>query len=478
MPNFQKLADYFENLCDNLQDAICITDAEGYCVLVNKRHNEITGIKKEDILGKRVQDLVDLGLFDTVINSRIVATGENVSEVQTLSDGKTIVLNGRPLKDKAGQVIYVVTILRDITTITNMRRELTRQNELLETFQQLNSLDKTELKSPLIMQSLSMQKLYAEVGAIAETDVTVLLLGETGVGKDVIARRIHLESKRCKAPFVKVDCGSIPENLIESELFGYAPGSFSGASRNGKAGLVEAASSGTLFLDEIGELPLAMQSRLLRVLQDFEVMRIGSTSPKSVDVRVIAATNRNLEEEVKANRFRSDLYYRLKVAVLHIPPLRERKADIRPLAQSFLNYYAARYNKHITLDPKAIECLKAHSWPGNVRELENMLQGIVATSKKAVIEPQDLPGIGKFKKNDSAKEQYCLPNIVDRSLKDIMKEVEQKILLQGLELYGSISEMAKHFGQDRSTIFRKVKEMEASGYKLPIQIRERKSPDD
>ena len=431
MPNFHLLAEYFEDLCDILEDAICITDAEGYCVLVNQRHHEITGIKKEDILGKRVQDLVHIGLFDTVINSQIVATGENVSEVQKLGDGKTILLNGRPIKDQEGRVIYVVTILRDITSITNMQRELTRQNELLETFQQL-PLDKGELKSHLIMQSRAMQKLYAEVGAIAETDVTVLLLGETGVGKDVIARRIHIESKRAKGPFVKVDCGSIPQNLIESELFGYTPGSFSGANRNGKAGLVEAASSGTLFLDEIGELPLAMQSRLLRVLQDFEVMRIGSTTPKAVDVRVIAATNRNLEEEVEANRFRSDLYYRLKVAVLHIPPLRERKADIKPLAQSFLNYYASRYNKRIKLSSEALDCLKEHLWPGNVRELENLLQGIVATTKKEVILAEDLPGIGKIKPKGASYDSYTLPKIAGRALKDILKEVEQKILLEAL----------------------------------------------
>lgn len=458
------LAEYLEYLCEILDDAMCITDASGICVLVNKRHAEITGIKKEEILGKRVQDLVNLGLFDTVINPQIVKTRADVSEVQKLSNGKTIVLDGHPLKDDAGNVLYVVTILRDITTITSMRRELLRQNELLEAFQNLNALDKNTLKAPLVMKSRAMQELYHEVIAIAETDVTVLLLGETGVGKDVIARRIHAKSRRAKGPFVKIDCGSIPENLIETELFGYAPGSFSGASRHGKAGLVEAASSGTLFLDEIGELPLPMQSRLLRVLQDFEILRVGATIPKNIDVRVIAATNKDLKHEVDSGRFRSDLYYRLKVAVLGIPPLRERKADIQPLATSFLKYYAARYSKDLHFSEAALDCLMKHNWPGNVRELENMIQGVVATVQHSTVEAEDLPSIGRVHRTEIAGMEIPLPSLEDRPLKDIMKEVEQYILAKGLEKYGSISEMARHFQQDRSTIFRKVKEMEAQGY--------------
>ena len=461
MYTIEMLTHYLQDLCDTFKDAICVTDAEGICVLVNKRHADLTGIKKEDILGKRVQDLVHLGLFDTVINSSIVASGEPISQVQKLSNGHTLHLDGRPIKDAQGNVLFVVTSLRDITTLTALRSELATQKELLETLQN-NAFDQSELKAPLIMQSKSMQRLCAEALAIAETDVTVLLLGETGVGKDVVARRIHRDSRRARAPFVKVDCGSIPENLIESELFGYAPGSFSGASRNGKAGLVEAASSGTLFLDEIGELPLPMQSRLLRVLQDFEVMRVGATSPKPVDVRIIAATNKDLEREVDRGRFRSDLYYRLRVAVLRIPPLRERKTDIQPLAESFLTYYAARYKKKMQFSAGALEALTQHSWPGNVRELENTIQGVVATAHKTVVEAEDLFTIPRSS-SGSSNFDFRLPQIDGRSLKDLMKDIEQTILTRGLEKYGSLTEMAKHFKMDRSTIFRKVKEMERMG---------------
>ncbi|MCR4667707.1 MAG: sigma 54-interacting transcriptional regulator [Desulfovibrio sp.] len=455
------LSDYLQDLCDTFRDALCVTDANGYCVLVNRRHAELTGISPDQILGKRVQDLVFTGLFDTVINSRIVESGEEVSQVQKLSNGSTILLDGHPVKNSSGKVVFVVTILRDITTVSQLRSELTTQKELLETFQSLNSLDKIDQKAPLVMQSKSMQRLCSEALAIAETDVTVLLLGETGVGKDVVARRIHRDSRRAKAPFVKVDCGSIPENLIETELFGYAPGSFSGASKNGKAGLVEVANGGTLFLDEIGELPLPMQSRLLRVLQDFEVMRVGSTTPRSVDVRVVAATNKDLEQQVERGRFRSDLYYRLKVAVLRIPPLRDRKADIQPLATGFLKYYSGRYRKKLHFSQAALDAMVKHSWPGNVRELENMVQGLVATVTHSIIEPIDLPVISQRKLAEAPVLDLQLPSLDGLSLKEIMKDVEQAILAKGLERYGSISAMAKHFKMDRSSIFRKVREMEA-----------------
>lgn len=316
------LADYIEQLYDTFRDAVCVTDARGVVVLVNRRHSELTGIPKEDILGKRVQDMVQNGIFDVVLNAKVVNSGEKVASVQHLYNGRILILDGYPIKNDAGEVVYVVTIIRDITVLSELREEVTAQKELLETFQALNSdaAVPDAIQYPRVLQSQAMQRLYGEAANIARTDATVLLLGETGTGKDVMARHIHHLSGRADAPFIKVDCGSIPENLIETELFGYVPGSFSGASKNGKAGLVEAANGGTLFLDEVGELPMPMQTRLLRVLQDWEVLRVGATVPRKVDVRVIAATNKDLEKELERGSFRSDLYYRLKVAVLTLPP--------------------------------------------------------------------------------------------------------------------------------------------------------------
>ena len=396
-----------------------------------------------------------------VLNPRIVETGQKVSSVQNLYNGRTLLLDGHPVKDATGKVAYVVTVIRDITALTELREEITAQRELLETFQNLSSEGASGNQYPRVVQSPVMQRLYAEASAIAETDATVLLLGETGVGKDVVARHIHRNSLRADAPFIKVDCGSIPENLIETELFGYVPGSFSGASKHGKAGLVEAASSGTLFLDEIGELPMTMQSRLLRVLQDWEVLRVGATVPKKVDVRVVAATNKELEREVAKGTFRSDLYYRLKVAVLNIPPLRSRRVDILPLAQSFLTFYGKKYRKAVNLSEEAKQVLQNHTWPGNVRELENLVQGLVVTCKHGLVGVRDLAGIRPLPACESSEGQYALPSIEGRSLKSIMKEVETAVIEKGMQRYGSISELSRQFQMDRSTIFRKVKEIEA-----------------
>ena len=461
MYNHHMLADYIEQLCDTFRDAICVTNREGIVTLVNKRHAELTGIAREKMMGSRIQDMVQNGIFDVVLNPRIVETGQKVSSVQNLYNGRTLLLDGHPVKDATGKVAYVVTVIRDITALTELREEITAQRELLETFQNLSSEGASGNQYPRVVQSPVMQRLYAEASAIAETDATVLLLGETGVGKDVVARHIHRNSLRADAPFIKVDCGSIPENLIETELFGYVPGSFSGASKHGKAGLVEAASSGTLFLDEIGELPMTMQSRLLRVLQDWEVLRVGATVPKKVDVRVVAATNKELEREVAKGTFRSDLYYRLKVAVLNIPPLRSRRVDILPLAQSFLTFYGKKYRKAVNLSEEAKQVLQNHTWPGNVRELENLVQGLVVTCKHGLVGVRDLAGIRPLPACESSEGQYALPSIEGRSLKSIMKEVETAVIEKGMQRYGSISELSRQFQMDRSTIFRKVKEIEA-----------------
>lgn len=457
------LQNYLEQLCDAFRDAICVSDREGTVVLVNKRHAELTGIAKEDMLGRSTRDMVGRGIFDVVLNPEVVRTGQMATSIQNISNGRKMVLEGHPVFDDGGQVAFVVTFIRDVTTLTELREQLTTQKELLETFQKLSNPDPDQqIKYPRVVHSNVMRRLYGEVAAIADTDATVLLLGETGVGKDVVARRIHATSPRSDKAFIKVDCGSIPENLIETELFGYAAGTFSGANKNGKAGLIEAASSGTLFLDEIGELPMTMQSRLLRVLQDWEVVRVGSTAPKPVDVRVVAATNKDLEKEVIKGNFRSDLYYRLKVAVIKIPPLRSRRADILPLARSFLHFYNNKYRKRTSFTEEAEQALLEHSWPGNVRELENLIQGLVVTGKKAFIDCRDL---SISRQSPRTMKNFGMETgeleLNGRSFKEFMKDLENAVIRAGLARYGTISEVARHFQVDRSTIFRKVKEMEA-----------------
>ena len=284
-----------------------------------------------------------------------------------------------------------------------------------------------------------------------------MILGETGVGKDVFAKKIHEHSSRKDEPFFKINCATIPENLIESELFGYDPGAFSGASSKGKPGYFELADRGTLFLDEIGELPLSMQAKLLRVLQDQEVLRIGSTKVKKVDVRFIAATNRNLDLAIKEGSFRSDLYYRLHVAVLEIPPLRERTEEVIPLINYFLDKFNTKYKKKMDFSQEVKQLLKSYKWPGNVREIENLIQGLIVTRDEEILQLPDLPG---YLLVNTAKDKLFQPNpmsIGQKPLSRLMDEFEKSLLENALNAEGKISSVAKIFQVNHSTIFRKLK---------------------
>jgi transcriptional regulator with PAS, ATPase and Fis domain len=268
----------------------------------------------------------------------------------------------------------------------------------------------------------------------------------------------HEHSPRKDEVFLKVDCGSISEHLIESELFGYAPGAFTGANRQGKIGHFEIANKGTVFLDEIGELPLSMQAKLLRVLQDQEVMRVGSSTPKKVDVRIIAATNRNLEEEVAKGNFRIDLFYRLRVAVVKIPPLREVCDMVPGLVNHFLEKFGTKYKKDIVCHDDTMNVFMAYKWPGNIRELENTIQSLVVTCEGNEILPKDLPP-------SMHTMDPCLQNLTGelsggpgRSLKEIMSQLEKQVIQQALDRYGSIGEASAVLGINRTTLFRKMRE--------------------
>ena len=456
------LRSYLEELLDSFGEAIAISDHQGTMLYVNKKHAELTGIDQQDMLGRSALELVERGVFDVVLNPEIVKSRQPATRMQKTVDGRKLILEGNPIFDQQGQVVLVITFIRDITKVAELKEEMSAQKELLDTFRKLQGGDNKALdKFPRVISSRAMKKLYAQITILGDTDVTVLIQGETGAGKDVFARRLHAVSNRSNRPFIKTDCSSIPENLMETELFGYAPGTFSGANKQGKLGLIEAASGGTLFLDEIGELPMNMQAKLLRVLQDREVVRVGSTTPRQVDVRVVAATNKDLEKEVAAGRFRSDLYYRLKVAVITIPPLRKRRADILPLARGFLSYFAQKYQRDVVLAPDAEDVLLEYNWPGNVRELENLILGCMITCEKNTITAKDLP-ISKSLQGDTSASTSLLGSLEmeGKSLKEILEDVEQKIIQEGMNTLGNMSALARNLGVDRTTIFRKIKKYE------------------
>jgi transcriptional regulator with PAS, ATPase and Fis domain len=295
------------------------------------------------------------------------------------------------------------------------------------------------------------------VARVASFDVSVLITGESGVGKEVIANAIHQQSQRSKGPLIKVNSGAIPETLLESELFGYDYGAFTGARKQGKPGMFELANEGTLFLDEVGDIPYSLQGKLLRALQDREIMRIGGVKPTPVDVRIVAATNKNLEEMVKKGTFRDDLYYRLNVVAIDIPPLRERKEDIPMFVLHFLEKMNKKhqYNKHIS--PAVIDVLMLYSWPGNVRELENVVERMIIMTEGDEITMKHLP---IQIKSQIATETISV--ITDSSFRTTIEQTEKQLLKQALQNHKSTREIAKVMKINQSTVVRKLKKYNLS----------------
>ena len=451
---------YMDSVLDVLTDGIYISDREGNTLKVNTMYERLIGLRKADLEGRRVQDLVAEGVFDVVLNPQIVKTGQPATSVQTTKKGQKLILNGHPIFDEEGRVALVVTFVRDVTVMSQLRDEIASQKKLLEQLrsnvQHLNeeSIQRFPMNG---FKSRVMVQLNRLVEKVAATDATVLVMGETGVGKEFFARSIHRASSRVDKTFFKLDCTTIPESLIESELFGYAAGAFSGASAKGKQGLCEMADQGTLFLDEIGELPHSMQGKLLRLLQDQEITPVGSTRVRKVNVRIIAATNRELEKEVDQGRFRSDLYYRLRVAVVSIPPLRERPEDIMPLAAYFLEKYASKYRKERSFGPGIEAIFTGHAWPGNIREMENLIESLVVTSERPIIEGADLSSCMLPEARDRKRNLFETLSARDRSLKQIVRDLEREILEGALEIHGSMAKVAEILKTDRSTIFRKLR---------------------
>lgn len=454
-----RLEPYVINILDSLDDGVYVSDFEGVTLHVNPMYERLTGLKAVDLVGRNVRELKDSGVFDVIVNPDVVKKKKPVTHVQSLMDGKRVVLRGFPVFTNQGGVALVITIVRDVTLIGQMREQISQHKKLISIYHdQIEHLTGSVQGRSNSYDAPHLQKITELVQRVAVTDATVLLLGESGVGKDRFARMVHEHSPRNTEVFLKVDCGSISETLIESELFGYAPGAFTGAASKGKAGHFEIADKGTVFLDEIGELPLPMQAKLLRVLQDKEVMAVGSSVPKKVDVRVIAATNRNLEEEVIKGNFRADLFYRLRVAVVDIPPLREVPGMIPGLVAHFLEMYGAKYKKALTCPDNTMNLFLAYQWPGNIRELENTIQSLVVTSISHEIIPEDLPP-SIF--NAISARSGAGPTVpIDgsgKSLKEIMSDLEQQVIKQTVEKYGTITKAAEVLGVNRSTLFRKMR---------------------
>ena len=462
---------YFDAVLDSIEDGVFITDRNGFALKVNAAYEQLTGLSRAQLVGQNVEELKKAGLTTIApLTPEIVATGRPASSIQVTSDNRSMTIDGKPVCAPDGSVALVVLFARDITLMDRLRERIARQQELIATYQHQMDFFIREGGgvTHFIAEQSSMKRLLDLLHRVAATDAVALVLGETGVGKELFARMIHEASPRRDKPFIKVDCSSIPENLIEAELFGYAPGAFTGAHPKGRVGFFEMAEGGSIFLDEIGDMPLSLQSRLLRVLQDRDLTPVGSSRAQKTDVRVIAATNRDLETAVKAGTFRSDLYFRLRVAVLPIPPLRDRPDDILPLARLFLSRFCARYRRHMTFTLEAERRLVHYNWPGNVRELENCIEGLVIAGDTDRIAADDLPQPMRVKEcrlpaagdpaaSPDSPASSPAPFDWDTPYRQVVATFERDYLTRAITQCGSMGEAARRLGLDRTTIFRKLK---------------------
>lgn len=353
---------------------------------------------------------------------------------------------------------HVITNVRDITELISLNKKLQTEIDRADLYQ--SQLMKESSDENIVCNSQAFSSILNIARKISRMDSTVLILGETGVGKEIVAQYIHKHSMRDDKPYIKINCGAIPQNLLESELFGYVPGAFTGASAKGKSGMFELADTGTLFLDEIGELPINLQSALLRVLQDHEVTRVGGQKSKKVDVRIVAATNQNLEEMIEEGTFRSDLYYRLNVVSINIPPLRERKDDIPKLAEKTLENLNQKYGVHKVMSPHFIRHLLRGDWPGNVRELRNFIEKQFVLSDETIL---DAPVTSSFaaKQTPSIEEENSSSPSIETPLPtyaQARETMERDLIRRAMEQGGSTYKAAALLDMSQPTFFRKYKE--------------------
>jgi PAS domain S-box-containing protein len=447
------MSEELDAIIESSFDGIYVTDGQARTLRVNTAYERITGLTRDEVLGRTMMDLVQNGFYNESVTVRVLESGRPQSILQTIKTGKTVMVTGTPFFDKDGRILLVVTNVRDVTELNLLQQKLENMDKLqTEARIELERLRETVRGNVRISwKSKKMQELLQLALRLSQVNSTVLVEGESGVGKEVFAEMIHNSGPRKDDPFIKINCGAIPDQLLESELFGYASGAFTGARKQGKAGLFEVANGGSIFLDEIGEMPSRLQVKLLRVLQEKNLTRVGDTVPIKVDVRVIAATNRNLSAMVQAGQFRKDLFYRLNVVPVRIPPLRERKEDILVLAYSFLDSCNKKYGFNKQIDRDVLKALMEYEWPGNVREVENVIEQMVVITQGEVITLEDLPAPLKR----SLTGTPMLP-VEDKPLKTVLEEVERHALELAYRKHKTTRRVADALGINQSTVVRKL----------------------
>ena len=448
----------FQTVFDASYDGFWLADGAGRVITINRASEKTLGLKRSEVIGKKVREVFNQGLYDSYLTDEVIRTKKKISQLQTAKlTGRRILCTGIPVLDKKGNVDMVVINERDLSSLIQAQEEL-------EDIRQEKDRYKEELKA-LLLEELRENQIVAENEKMQQTMQTavklgrmgvsdILIQGESGTGKGLTAKFIHNSGKRSDQPFIQINCAAIPENILEAELFGYEKGAFTGAKENGKPGLIELADKGTLFLDEIGELAPAGQAKLLKYLDDHEVMRIGGIKSRQVDCVLIAATNQDLEKMVEENRFRADLLFRLNSISITLPPLRERPEDLFELTYQFLRANNKEFNSDKKINPLTIGMMQTYDFPGNVRELKNIVKKGVIMSESNAIDRVVIQCIGKEYFDGLAA---GTGDEAIRNLDDISAAFEKELIKNALKTYKSTRDLAAYLGVSQPTIVRKLK---------------------
>ncbi len=444
-------------IIDSMHDGIWVIDNNGMTLHVNKAMKRIANITPEDVVGKHVTDPISCGVFSSAVTLSALKKKKVVTMFDDYACGTRCLNTSTPIFDEHGEVWRVVASIRDMTELEELQRRLVEAEMEVKSYKgQLRNIQE-DTPSDLVANSKIMYQCVHELNRASKSPAGVILYGETGTGKTLAASYIHKQSQRNKFPFITVNCAAIPHSLLESELFGYEKGAFSGANLSGKKGFFELADKGTLLLDEVGELPLSMQVKLLHVLDNQMFHKVGGEKSIKVDVRIIAATNKPLAKMVKSGEFRQDLYYRLNFLSITIPPLREHAEDITELAFNFLEKACRKNGQMKTFSPKVLRCFTAHTWPGNVRELKACVEFLAVMAESNIIKVSDLPRhilnlpfLNEF--DQEPEEEFS-------GLKEAVKNVERNMIRQALAQTGSTHKAAKVLGISQSSVVRKAQQL-------------------
>ncbi len=459
LPNIREMNLQFQTLLDHSYYGIYILDGKGRVIRVNEVAAGLIGLTKQEILGMDINDLAEKGIVDQALTPAILKSKKPLTRpLYVIKSNKYIMASGVPIFDEKGDILFVVVIEHDMTIVKELRTQLEQIKQVADTIKsELSDRNLLEFKnSEIIAEAPAMNQVLTVLLKLAKMDASnILITGESGTGKGLLSKFVHLNGSRKDKPFISINCAALPDMLLEAELFGYEKGAFTGASESGKAGLFELANQGTIFLDEIGDLPFSVQAKLLKCLDDGEIRRLGGTQTIHVDCIVIAATNQNLEELVERKKFRQDLYFRLNIFPVHIPPLRERQEDILKTSLFYLNKYNKIYHQKKRFSEKCLEQLQAYDFPGNVRELKNIIKNAVVIKEKNVLDkilPLNKPAPPMAR--TPLKSRKSAP---PEGLTEELLAFERKKLEQAMAGVTSTRDLADFLGISQSTVVRKLK---------------------